>query len=323
MTVINDNRYAMKEPIVSVIIPVYNTEKYIRETVENIRRQTLNALEIILIDDGSTDNSLAVMQELAAADERIRVRSHSNRGPSLTRNAGLAIASGQYIYFMDSDDLLDPDTLQQCYHVCENLRLDFVIFNADSFYDADVQTTVSLRYNHTTGMEDRVYTGLEAFETQLKNKVYTPSPCLSFIRRSFFDASGVHYYPGIIHEDQLFTTQLYLAAERVGWIDASFFHRRLRADSIMTRPFAWKNMEGYLTVAREIGAYVADQPDAVRRVIDVYLSQMLDAAVWQSHSLPLDERIRLCLICLRRYKRYVSNKTLVSLLLKKYLNPVK
>ncbi len=313
----------MKEPKVSVIIPVYNTEKYVQETVESIRKQTLTEIEIILVNDGSTDNSLSVIHELAKEDERIRVLSHSNRGPSLSRNAGLEIATGQFIYFMDSDDLLDPETLLHCYHTCENDQLDFVIFDADSFYDAGVHTTISLAYTHTQGMEDRVYTGLEAFETQLKNNKYTPSPCLSFIRRSFFDRSNVHYYPGIIHEDQLFTTQLYLSAERVGWIGATFFHRRLRTDSIMTKPFAWKNMEGYLTVSQEILVFVADKSAAVRNAIDLYLSQMLDAAVWQAYTLPLGERIRLFFICLNRYTCYVKTKTLVSLLLKKYLNPTK
>ena len=93
---------------VSVVIPVYNTEKYVREAVESIMNQTLRELEIIIINDGSTDNSLQVVEELAAADSRIQVYSQANQGGSVARNAGIARAYGKYIYFMDSDDYLDP-----------------------------------------------------------------------------------------------------------------------------------------------------------------------------------------------------------------------
>lgn len=96
-----------KEIKVSVVIPVYNTEKYVREAVESIMNQTLRELEIIIINDGSTDNSLQVVEELAAADSRIQVYSQTNQGLSMARNAGITHAHGRYIYFMDSDDLLE------------------------------------------------------------------------------------------------------------------------------------------------------------------------------------------------------------------------
>ena len=96
---------------VSVVIPVYNTEKYVREAVESIMNQTLRELEIIIINDGSTDNSLQVVEELAAADSRIQVYSQTNQGLSMARNAGITHAHGRYIYFMDSDDLLEKDAI--------------------------------------------------------------------------------------------------------------------------------------------------------------------------------------------------------------------
>ena len=111
---------------VSVVIPVYNTEKYVREAVESIMNQTLRELEIIIINDGSTDNSLQVVEELAAADSRIQVYSQTNQGGSVARNAGIARAYGKYIYFMDSDDLLEKETIDLCYlsliHISEPTR---------------------------------------------------------------------------------------------------------------------------------------------------------------------------------------------------------
>ena len=124
-----------KEIKVSVVIPVYNTEKYVREAVESIMNQTLRKLEIIIINDGSTDNSLQVAEELAAADSRIQVYSQTNRGLSMARNAGITHAHGRYIYFMDSDDLLEKDAMELCYSKCEEKELDKIVMVGDRSYD--------------------------------------------------------------------------------------------------------------------------------------------------------------------------------------------
>ena len=120
---------------VSVVIPVYNTEKYVREAVESIMNQTLRELEIIIINDGSTDNSLQVVEELAAADSRIQVYSQTNQGLSMARNAGITHAHGRYIYFMDSDDLLEKDAMELCYNKCEEKELDKIVMVGDRSYD--------------------------------------------------------------------------------------------------------------------------------------------------------------------------------------------
>ena len=94
-----------------------------------------------------------------------------------------------------------------------------------------------------------------------------------------------------------------------------FFKRRFRSDSTMTNRFAWKNMRGYLTVTAELLQYASKHPE-YKKLIDLFLSQMLDAAVWQAHVLPLSQRIRLFFLCVKDYKKYVTNKTLLTLLLK-------
>ena len=155
-----------KEIKVSVVIPVYNTEKYVREAVESIMNQTLRELEIIIINDGSTDNSLQVAEELAAADSRIQVYSQTNRGLSMARNAGITHAHGRYIYFMDSDDLLEKDAMELCYSKCEEKELDFVFFDAQSFFEEDIRNAPALNYQRTDKLEDKVYTGPEAINIQ-------------------------------------------------------------------------------------------------------------------------------------------------------------
>ncbi|WP_303006327.1 glycosyltransferase [Bacteroides congonensis] len=305
---------------VSVVIPVYNTEKYVREAVESIMRQSLKELEIIIINDGSTDGSLHIAEELKSADNRIKIYSQANQGLSMARNAGILHAHGTYIYFMDSDDLLEKDAMQLCYRKCEEEKLDFVFFDAQSFFDGNLKNAPSLSYNRTDKLEDRTYTGDEALKTQLENREYTPSACLNFIRRSFLEKNGLRFYPGIVHEDQLFTTLLYLQAGKTACIKRTFFQRRMRENSIMTGKFTNRNIEGYLTVTREILDF---KKRTVERkngaIIDLYLSQMLDAAMWQAHTLRLPERLRLAWLCLHKYRKYVSARTIGTLLFKSLL----
>ena len=128
-----ENEMEKGKPKVSVVIPVYNTEKYLEATLQSIRNQTCCEIEIIVIDDGSTDCSAEIVRRAADEDGRIVLVSQPNRGLSLARNAGIARASGEFVYFMDSDDLLEPDALERCYERCQSDRLDFVFFDAESF----------------------------------------------------------------------------------------------------------------------------------------------------------------------------------------------
>lgn len=305
---------------VSVVIPVYNTEKYVRQAVESIMRQSLEELEIIIINDGSTDGSTDIINEASITDRRIQVYAQTNQGLSRARNAGISHAHGEYIYFMDSDDLLEQDALELCYRKCEEKELDFVFFDAQSFYDDNVRNAPTLNYKRTDKLENKVYAGNEALELQLKNREYTPSACLNFIRRSFLENIGLQFYPGIVHEDQLFTTLLYLQAVKTACIKRTFFQRRMRENSIMTRKFTKRNIEGYLVVTREMLDFKKRVAELkTEAIIDLYLSQMLDAAMWQAHVLRLPERVRLAWLCLHKYKKYVSARTIGTLLFKSLL----
>lgn len=302
-------------PKVSVIIPVYNTEKYVRQAVESICRQTLKDIEIIIVNDGSTDGSLAILEELAAQDERIKLFSQENQGQSAARNFATEKAKGKYIYFMDSDDFLEKVALQLCFEKAENNNLDFVLFDADILNPQDT-TAIDITYQRTQIMdEESIYTGNELLNLFIRKYLFTPSPCLSFINIVFLRQKNLSFYPGIIHEDQLFTCKLYLNANKVMCIAKPFFKRRFRSDSTMTNRFAWKNMHGYLTVTARLLQYANKHPEH-KKLIDLFLSQMLDAAVWQAHVLPLNQRIRLFFLCVKDYKKYVTNKTLLTLLLK-------
>lgn len=115
-------------PKVSVIIPVYNTEEFVEDAVRSVMNQTLQEIEIIIINDGSTDNSQTILDKLATEDNRISIYKQQNEGLSITRNRGLSLAIGKYVYFMDSDDFLESDALNYCYKRCEEKSLDLICF---------------------------------------------------------------------------------------------------------------------------------------------------------------------------------------------------
>ena len=300
---------------VSVIIPVYNTEKYVRQAVESICRQTLKDLEIIIVNDGSTDGSMTILEELAAQDERIKLFSQENQGQSIARNFALQKVGGKYLYFMDSDDYLENEALELCFEKAESNNLDFVLFDAEILNPQDT-TAIDITYQRTQIMdEESIYTGNELLNLFIRKYIFTPSPCLSFINTAFLRQQNLSFYPGIIHEDQLFTCKLYLNANKVMCIAKPFFKRRFRSDSTMTNRFAWKNMRGYLTVTAELLQYASKHPE-YKKLIDLILSQMLDASVWQAHVLPLKEKIKL-LPRIAKHHQYIRLRTWLVLMLKK------
>lgn len=113
--------------LVSVIIPVYNAEKFIEETIGSVLSQSLKNIEIILVDDGSTDNSLKICEQFLQKDLRIKLLRQENSGVSNARNNGLELANGEYIFFMDSDDTIDSEFLSGSYEIAKKLDLDIVI----------------------------------------------------------------------------------------------------------------------------------------------------------------------------------------------------
>lgn len=115
---------------VSVIIPVYNTEKYIRRCLESILGQTLKDIEVLCIDDGSTDGSAAILAEFADRDSRVKVITQKNSGAGASRNAGIAAAIGKYLYFMDSDDWIDADYVERMVSSAERSGSE-IVFNAN------------------------------------------------------------------------------------------------------------------------------------------------------------------------------------------------
>lgn len=245
----------MKQPKVSVIIPVYNTEPYLRQCLDSVVNQTLRDIEIICVDDGSTDGSLSILKEYEQKDLRVTVISQPNEGQSSARNNALRCARGEYIDFLDSDDYLAPDALEKALRAARENDLDAAVFGVEPFYQSEWLArnppVVYKQRAEATG----VMTGVQYVKTAKDRGTYIVTAWIALWRRALLEKNGVTFKKGIIHEDNLFSFQAYMAAERVMRIPDRLYHRRLREDSIMTSPVSAKNVIGYFTCAVGVMQY--------------------------------------------------------------------
>lgn len=235
-------------PIVSVVMPVYNAMPYLAATLDSLQRQTLSDIEIICVNDGSSDSSLEELLARAQDDPRIRVLAQQNLGQSRARNIGMSVARGAYLYFMDSDDLLTMDALEKLTDRSEELDLDLLCFDADTLYEteelAEQFPSFAHAYERPQYYKD-VYSGPELIAQLEKDKTYFQSPCLYLTKRSFVQEQGISFVEGILHEDNAFTFACFLGAKRVSHLNESLFHRRVREGSTMTSAITFPRPYGY------------------------------------------------------------------------------
>lgn len=252
----------MKLPIkVSVIIPVYNVEAFLKECLESVVKQTLQEIEIICVNDGTKDNSMDIVKEYASKDERIIIVNKENGGLSSARNAGMNIASGEYVYFLDSDDYLRLEALEQIYQIAKKDNLDNVFFSAESFFENEEvkkKNKSYITYYDRKQEYKEVYTGQELFTLMEKVSDFRPSACLQMPRRQMLEAYGIRFFEGILHEDNLFSLQNMAVSERVKCIPDKLYMRRVRDESIMTASNEIKKSVGYFVTIREFLSFIDD-----------------------------------------------------------------
>lgn len=304
----------MEQIKVSVIIPVYNTAPYLEKAIKSISNQTLREIEIIAVNDGSTDNSLEILKHLQQDDPRLRIYSQPNRGLSLTRNEGMAKARGEYVYFFDSDDFLREDALASCYQEATMHGCDFVCFDA-VIMDASQTEHTSPYQRKDTLSKDTCYTGAEAWELLQTHKKNSTSVCLNMIRTGYLHSTGLKFYPDILHEDHLFTFLLFLQADKVCYIPEDYFHRRMRRQSIMTTPVSMRNVDGCLTVCRELTNYAQRHPELPefhRSLLQREITSLVNIIASISIRLPFGTRMK---ILRRLLSDYFVKLTPASILL--------
>lgn len=225
--------------MLSVVVPVYNVEEYIYECIESILNQDIDGVEIIVINDGSTDNSLKIVKSFN--DERIRIIDKENGGLSSARNVGLKEAVGEYVIFIDSDDYLkDKSVLAEMYNLAKKNNSDIV---AGNFYKKFSESKVELIKFPFDEYNNKTISGKEFLLKYLKEKCYSAIVCKNMFKLEFLKKEKLCFIEGIYHEDELFTPLAFKNAEKVTIYNNDFYVYRQRAGSIMSSASMNKRVE--------------------------------------------------------------------------------
>ncbi|MEJ4044847.1 glycosyltransferase [Erwinia sp. SLM-02] len=236
-------------PMLSVVIPVYNVSKYVIKAVDSVINQTIKPYEVIIVDDGSTDGSGELVKNHYSDLEFVKIIRTENQGLGEARNVGTNAATGDYIYYFDSDDLIENNLIENFYKALRlNSDIDIFAFSAESFPDdiVDNNHADSAWLPHYRRGAETVYeSGEDAFNELSVKEAFYPNAWLYIYKRQLQVKHGLKFKP-IIHEDEEFTPRLFFVAGKIVVTDQVFFLRRVRAGSIMQSARSEKNVIGYL-----------------------------------------------------------------------------
>lgn len=236
---------------VSIIIPAYNIEKYIEESILSSINQTLKEIEIIIINDGSTDKTLEIIKKYKKIDNRIKLIDQKNQGVSIARNNGLEVARGKYIYFLDGDDWIENEALNECYNIAENLEIDIIHFNS---LKIEEKTKIkNFSYVKGTNLdENKIYIGEEFVEECFNKNIFRGEVWFNFIKRELIENLKLKFYPGISYEDILFTMKLQNSNYKIKYLNKIFHNYRIREKSITQSKFSFDKYESKFLIFNEL-----------------------------------------------------------------------
>ena len=208
-------------PLFSIVVPVYNTEKYLSKCLDSLINQTFKDIEIICVNDGSKDKTLSILEKYSKEDERIKIINKENEGLSQARNDGIKIATSPYIAFLDSDDYLEYDTLQKAHRAMIENDVDFVCWNIKKFYDDSKTTEISkMKFKNKIKMTEKIIrkTATTAWNKLYKTSIIKEKECL--------------FPKGLLFEDNVFWLMYAPWAKFGFYIQDPFYNYRQRKGSI-------------------------------------------------------------------------------------------
>lgn len=223
--------------LLSIIVPVYNVEKYLERCVKSIINQTYSNIEIILVDDGSTDHSSKMCDDFKKDDNRIKVIHKENGGLSDARNCGLNYANGDYILYVDSDDYIDTDTCSRFAKAIEKIdNVDIITGNAILIENGKMSPM-----NHSNYANDNIVSSVDYLKNELKNHTMYMAAWLNLYKRDFLIKNNLYFKKGILHEDEELIPQVFLKANKISHIDFPFYFYEIREGSITQKKDLSKN----------------------------------------------------------------------------------
>lgn len=256
----------MKEELISVIVPVYNVEEYLHRCIDSILNQTYNNIEIILIDDGSTDNSGKICDEYALKDTRIKVIHKENGGLSNARNAGLNSMTGKYVTFIDSDDYIDSKFIQTLFINLKKCNVDISCCNMQRF-----KINKGIAQYQKKCNEIEIFDNIEALNYIFYQKKIDSSVCNKLFKSNLF--SGVFFPINRYFEDLAIIYKVILKAKKIVYININLYYYYQRKNSILHEANE-KKINDILTNLNEINQYLCEdtkfEKSKLARSINIY-----------------------------------------------------
>ena len=233
------------KPLLTVVIPVYNVEKYLNRCLESILIQGWKNYDIILVDDGSTDRSPQICDDYVKAYDFISVIHKENGGLSDARNTGLSQAKGEYVYFPDSDDWLEPDTFIALAEALESQKFDIISFNRE-FVKGEEDVIIS------DPVETQVFDGKDAFVQMLKHSYITGFANDKIYRKSLFTDHNVQFPIGKYYEDLGTNYKLFLSAKKVYATNQKYYHYLIDNPDSITQSWNEKKFRDMFEFYKEV-----------------------------------------------------------------------
>ena len=217
-------------PKISVIIPCYNVQDYLNECLDSVLNQTFKDFEVICINDGSTDNSLQILKEYSEKDNRIQLISRSNKGLGATRNEGVRRAKGDYLFFLDSDDWIDPQCLEKLYLKIEQDEADLCLYGCVLYKENEKVYETKDFYNMSL-YQNRIKTPCSYVDIKdfIFKRLEAP---LKLWRRKFFMDNSLYFAEGVWYEDVISHVKGIILAKRITFVYENLYFYRQRIGSI-------------------------------------------------------------------------------------------
>lgn len=248
---------------ISVIVPVYNVENYITECLTSIINQSISDFEIIIVNDGSTDNSIDNIKNLVEENDNLVVVHKKNGGLSSARNEGLKYAKGEYVIFIDSDDYIEKDFLTKLFDEARKYDLDIACGGYKKFFsDGSIEEKTRLNQLIQLG----VIKGSNFLLAELENQDYRPEVWDNLYRREFLLSNHLKFTENLLHEDEEFTPKALLLAERVKLVDTYGYLYRQRENSIMNTQCSIKNIDSIYYIINELKKLYEEATNEVDKI---------------------------------------------------------
>lgn len=232
--------------LISIIVPVYNVEKEIDKCIKSLINQTYENVEIILVNDGSTDSSLSICNSYKNKDFRIKVINKENGGLSDARNSGINISTGDYILFVDSDDWIEIDSCEKFISTMDGRNIDIVVGEAKKIEGANISY---LKHNNLNNGQE--YSSKEYIKLAIEALEWYAPVCFNMYNRDFIIKNELFFKKDILHEDMQILPRTFLESERIIYMQYCFYNYKIREGSITQSKDNTKNIESMTIIFNE------------------------------------------------------------------------